>query len=82
MFFQMAQQSGMFQGGSEIGKRVQLGEKSVPDITNNIAGYMRFKTESFNKLKILLEDHPVVKKRWYSRIMRATKNVEVKCLTS
>ena len=31
-FFNSALDSGLFQGGSEINNRIQLGKKSVPDI--------------------------------------------------
>ena len=59
-FFSFASESGMFQGGSEIYNSETLGTKIVPDITNNIAGFMRFETDDKNKLLRLLEKHPFI----------------------
>ena len=60
-FFELAGSSGMFQGGSEIGKRIQLGNKDVTDTTESIVGYMRFESDSVEAVKKLLDDHPVLK---------------------
>lgn len=60
-FFALARGSGLFQGGSEIGKRIQLGGKKIADTTESIAGYMRFEAEDINALKNLLNEHPVLK---------------------
>jgi hypothetical protein len=60
-FFALARSSGLFQGGSEIGKRIRLGSKEVSDTTKNVAGYMRFESEDFEALKNLLIEHPVLK---------------------
>ena len=59
-FFKEAAASGIFQGGSEIGKRIQLGERSVEDITNSIGGFMRFEAENLESVKTLLRKHPVL----------------------
>ena len=60
-FFELALESGLFQGGSEIGNRIQLGAKVVADTTKSIGGYMRFESESLEPLKQLLFEHPVLK---------------------
>lgn len=60
-FFELATSSGLFQGGSEIGKRIQLGSKQVSDTTMNVSGYMRFDSEDIETLKNLLAEHPVLK---------------------
>jgi len=60
-FFELAGYSGMFQGGSEIGKRVQLGTKNVTDTTKSVVGYMRFESDNIEAIEKLLADHPVLK---------------------
>lgn len=60
-FFELAGNSGMFQGGSEIGKRIQLGNKDVTDTTKSVVGYMRFEVDNVETIKKLLYDHPVLK---------------------
>lgn len=59
-FFNAARESGMFQGGSEIGKRILLGEKSATDITKYIGGFMRFESNNLEAVKELLNKHPVL----------------------
>ena len=59
-FFSTATESGIFQGGSEIYASAKLGKKAIPDITKNIAGFMRFETDDMDKLLLLLEKHPVI----------------------
>ncbi len=59
-FFVEAQASGIFLGGSEIGKRIQLGQNDVPDITQTIGGFMRFDAPSIDHITALLEKHPVL----------------------
>ena len=59
-FFSLAQESGIFQGGSEIYNPISLGKKTIPDITINIGGFMRFETDDKNKLITLLDKHPVI----------------------
>ncbi len=58
-FFTAANDSGMFNGGSEISPGIQLGSKKVKSATDTVAGYMRFETNDINKLHQLLELHPV-----------------------
>ncbi len=58
-FFVLAQASGLFRGGSEIGSRLVLGGKVVHDTTQSVVGYMRFDSESLPPLLQLLEKHPV-----------------------
>jgi hypothetical protein len=60
-FFTLAKKSGLFQGGSEIGKRILLGSKEAADTTESVSGYMRFEAEDLEKLKDLLNEHPVLK---------------------
>ena len=60
-FFVLARKSGLFQGGSEIGKRICLGKKQVADTTRSVSGYMRFEADDLEKLKDLLNEHPVLK---------------------
>ena len=60
-FFEIAGETGMFQGGSAIGARHTLGRKKVPDTTQDIGGYMRFNSEDLDRLIKLLEEHPVIK---------------------
>lgn len=59
-FFDLARQSGLFRGGSAIGKRTTLGKGFVPDITDHIEGYMRFDSDRLEDLTELLRQHPVV----------------------
>jgi len=60
-FFALAKKRGLFQGGSEIGKRIRLGSKEVADTTESVSGYMRFESEDLVALKDLLNEHPVLK---------------------
>lgn len=59
-FFSLATNSGIFQGGSEIYNPETIGKKSIPNITNNIDGFMQFETDNKEKLLSLLENHPVI----------------------
>lgn len=59
-FFKAAKESNIFQGGSEIANRIQLGNKIVPDITQQIGGFMRFESPSLEAVKKLLKIHPVM----------------------
>ena len=58
-FFTAANASGTFLGGSEISTRIQVGSKDVENITNNVAGFMRFESDDKNVILKLLEKHPV-----------------------
>jgi len=59
-FFTAARQSGLFEGGSAIGKRVVVGDTLTAKSTDHITGYMRFDAEDRQKLLDLLKRHPVV----------------------
>jgi len=59
-FFIAAKESGLFRGGSEIANRIQIGAKSVPDITKSIVGFMLFESSDLNAIRSLLEMHPVL----------------------
>ncbi|HRX78052.1 MAG TPA: hypothetical protein P5307_03275 [Pirellulaceae bacterium] len=60
-FFEIASETGMFKGGSEIDARLTLGRKEVPDTTKSVGGFMRFDSDDINLLFNLLESHPVVR---------------------
>lgn len=60
-FFAMAERSGLFQGGSAIGKRFVVGREGAPDAAIHICRFMRFESENLSELNKLLEQHPVVK---------------------
>jgi hypothetical protein len=60
-FFDAANETGMFRGGSEIGSRRAVGSKEVSDTTLNIGGYMRFDSEDVNPVLELLNKHPVIR---------------------
>lgn len=59
-FFAAARQSGLFQGGSEVGKREVLGDTNSATSSDHIVGYMRFDAENKQQLLELLQQHPVV----------------------
>ncbi len=59
-FFAAARQSGLFQGGSEIGKREVLGDTNSAKPSDHIVGYMRFDADDKQRLLELLQRHPVV----------------------
>lgn len=58
-FFSAAKKSGIFSGGSEISRGVQIGAKKSHLVSDHIDGYMRFETDDIDKLYQLLELHPV-----------------------
>jgi hypothetical protein len=60
IFFTAAKQSGLFEGGSKIGKREIIGDISSAKPTDHIVGYMRFNSDDKQKILNLLEKHPVV----------------------
>ena len=59
-FFLKARESGLFQGGSEIGARRLLGAAPAPGSSAHIEGYMLFEAEDSGALLELLAQHPVV----------------------
>ena len=58
-FFSAANALGIFSGGSEINKSIQLGSKPIRPTTQSVDGFMRFETDDVNQLYKLLEQHPV-----------------------
>ncbi len=60
LFFTLANESGMFLGGSEIDNRQTVGNKEVADTTHSIDGYMRFDSDNVPPLLELLNKHPMV----------------------
>lgn len=59
-FIAAARQSGLFAGGSAIGKRVVLGETQSAKSSDHLVGYMRFEAKNKRQLLDLLKSHPVV----------------------
>ena len=59
-FFASAERSGMFRGGSRIGKRTVLGDVGSAKPTDHIVGYMRFDADDKQQVLDLLQRHPVV----------------------
>ena len=59
-FFAAARQSGLFMGGSEIGKRMALGDVRSAKSTDHIVGYMRFDSDNKQQVVDLLEKHPII----------------------
>ncbi len=57
-FFECAQASGLFLGGSAIDKPIGFGKPSVSSI--HLGGFMRFEASDLSQLKSLLEKHPVL----------------------
>ena len=59
-FFDAAEVSGLFRGGSEIGERIVLGDTGSVQSSSQIVGYMRFDSDDKARLLKLLQKHPVV----------------------
>jgi len=59
-FIAAARQSGAFKGGSEIAKRVLVGDTNSAKSTDHIVGYMRFDADGEQQILDLLQKHPVV----------------------
>lgn len=59
-FFEAARSSGLFKGGSEVGKREWIGDTTTAKSTDFIAGYMRFDAADKSEILDLLKIHPVV----------------------
>ena len=58
-FFNTAKESGLFQGGSSMGKREIVGDADSAHSTDFIGGFMTFETADKRQLLNLLEKHPV-----------------------
>jgi hypothetical protein len=59
-FFAAAKASGMFQGGSALGKRIMMGDTKSAQSTTHLGGFMRFDADDQAALLELLTQHPVV----------------------
>jgi len=59
-FFDEARKSGVFEGGSAVGKRFFVGSADDPKSSDHIVGYMRFDSDDRQKILDLLKHHPVV----------------------
>ena len=59
-FFIAANKSGLFTGGSEIEKGVQIGAKTQQLISDTIVGQLRFEVRDIKQLHELLALHPVL----------------------
>ena len=58
-FFELANKSGFFRGGSAIGACEMIGGKASNLATEHLGGYMRFDANDRDALLALLEKHPV-----------------------
>ncbi|MGH1485598.1 MAG: hypothetical protein ACRBCI_05205 [Cellvibrionaceae bacterium] len=58
-FFEEANKSDMFLGGSEITYLCQLGKEKIKRASDNVGGFMRFETGTKDALLDLLTRHPV-----------------------
>ena len=58
--FGVAQQSGTFRGGSEIGKKLRIGNADSPRSSDHILGFIRFDAEEKQTILNLLQEHPIV----------------------
>ena len=58
-FIDAATATDMFKGGSVIGSRRTIGQKTVADTTESVGGFMRFDCDDPEKLLALLREHPV-----------------------
>ncbi len=58
-FFELARDSGLFRGGSEIGERFTVG-RDAPVVMSTVAGYMRFDADDLDELLALLQNHPTI----------------------
>jgi hypothetical protein len=59
-YFARLQKSGAFQGGSTIGDGVCLTKAgTAPDITPQLAGYIRVQAEDLNRARELVQGNPV-----------------------
>lgn len=59
-FFDAARNSGVFRGGSEVGKREFVGDRGSAQSSDHIVGYMRFDSDDKQVILNLLILHPVV----------------------
>ncbi len=59
-FFAAAGRSGLFEGGSAIGRREVLGDISSAQSSDHLVGFMRFDAVDKQTLLDLLQSHPVV----------------------
>jgi hypothetical protein len=58
-FYIVANESGMFNGGSEVAESHTIGDKPISQTTKSVVGIMRFETNDIDKLNNLLKLHPV-----------------------
>jgi hypothetical protein len=59
-FFTAAGESGLFGGGSQIGRRIVLGDAASARPTDHVVGYMRFDADDKQQLLDLLKTHPAI----------------------
>ena len=59
-FFELANESGYFRGGSEIADGELIGRVRESKLSETIGGYMRFDSDDREALLQLLERHPIV----------------------
>ena len=59
-FFDRAEQSGYFRGGSALRHALTMGAKIEQDCAAVVGGFMRFDADSAAALDDLLQQHPVI----------------------
>lgn len=59
-FFEVARQSGIFRGGSELGDREIIGDHQGAKPSDHIVGFMRFDSEDKDQVLAVLKLHPIV----------------------
>ena len=59
-FIQIANDSGMFRGGSALGARQIIGPQLMMQTADSVGGFMIFEAKDLETLLVLLEQHPVI----------------------
>ena len=59
-FIQIANDSGMFRGGSALGARQIIGPQLMMQTADSVGGFMIFEAKDLESLLALLEQHPVI----------------------
>jgi hypothetical protein len=59
-FFTLAEESGLFRGGSAVGQGLLLGRPSPHAMAGHLGGFMRFDADDRAALLDLLARHPLV----------------------
>ncbi|PCJ55431.1 MAG: hypothetical protein COA79_20725 [Planctomycetota bacterium] len=59
-FFTIANKSGSFKGGSEVGNKIRYGNIDTKSSIDHINGYMRFDVNKLSELHEILENLPII----------------------